>query len=150
MPKHYCKHCKGEKELSHFYRTKTKWGGISHRCKKYHAQYIKFWKNKDKSTFLKKERDKYNSLSPKVKKNRHLRKTYGITIAQFTDMLERQQNKCAIGEESLTKNTAHVDHCHKTGKVRGLLCKKCNLGLGNFNDSMLKLNKAITYLRKQK
>ena len=150
MPKHYCKHCKGDKEISHFYQTKMKSGNTYYQCKKYHAEYVKRWKNKDKKSFLRKEREKYNKLSLSKKKNRHLRKTYGITLADFKAMMKRQAGKCVIGNETLTKFNTHVDHCHATGKIRGLLCKECNVGLGNFTDSVIKLKKAITYLKESK
>ena len=69
-------------------------------------------------------------------------------------MLQRQDGKCAIcghlphGEDTyrLAKNLA-VDHDHITGRVRGLLCDKCNRGLGHFNDNVLLLQKAISYLQ---
>lgn len=71
-------------------------------------------------------------------------------------MLREQNNKCVIcGQEiflfgSSPKLTAHVDHDHKTGKVRGLLCPECNIGLGKFRDNPDYLLKAASYLKKNK
>lgn len=64
------------------------------------------------------------------------------------DMLEAQDFKCAICgiEECLTGNALAVDHCHKTEKVRGLLCQQCNIGLGNFGHNPDTLIEAATYL----
>lgn len=80
-------------------------------------------------------------------------KTYGIEITHDTylKMLEEQDNKCAI---CLTSNMdleklLSVDHCHTTGKVRGLLCNNCNLALGNFKDSITSLENAIKYLKNE-
>ncbi len=83
-----------------------------------------------------------------------LKNMYGITLAQYEAMLETQKHVCAIcgqpetrvrGKRGLTRLA--VDHDHVTGKVRGLLCAKCNAGIGHFNDSCLLLAKAIVYLR---
>lgn len=69
-------------------------------------------------------------------------------------MMRDQGNKCAIcGKEiylfgSKKSNTAHVDHDHITGKVRGLLCQECNTGLGKFRDNPLFLANAIKYLER--
>jgi hypothetical protein len=81
-------------------------------------------------------------------KNYNLKKNYGINIDQYNDMLKKQKNKCLIchNEFKPMKNT-HVDHNHTTGKVRGLLCTKCNSALGYFNDDINILKEAIKYLK---
>lgn len=79
--------------------------------------------------------------------SRHYR--YGITEEQFQQKLEEQKNVCAIcGTDTPGRNheNFHVDHCHTTGKIRGLLCDKCNRGLGYFNDNPDALRKAAHYL----
>jgi len=66
-------------------------------------------------------------------------------------MLEEQEHKCAIcltSDVDLEKLLA-VDHCHTTGKVRGLLCSNCNLALGNFKDNITNLEQAIKYLKNE-
>lgn len=85
-------------------------------------------------------------------RNRELRK-YGITFEDQQRMYVEQGGKCAIcGREiflfgSSKKDTAHVDHDHLTGRVRGLLCQECNTGLGKFRDSIPYLESAIQYLK---
>jgi hypothetical protein len=79
-------------------------------------------------------------------------KTYGINITYevYLQMLKQQDNKCAIcltSDKDLEKLLS-VDHCHTTGKVRGLLCGNCNLALGNFKDRLENLENAIIYLKK--
>ena len=81
-------------------------------------------------------------------RNYQLLKKFGIGQTTFNEMLSKQNGLCAICGISLklsTKNFA-VDHCHKTKKIRGLLCQKCNLTLGYFNDNIDLLHKAIKYL----
>ena len=82
-------------------------------------------------------------------KNYVLEKTYGITLNEYQNLRTFQENKCAIcGCEvmDVTGRELAVDHCHKSGKVRGLLCSNCNLGLGSFKDDPELLTKAIEYL----
>jgi hypothetical protein len=73
---------------------------------------------------------------------------YKITKEEFNYLVKLQNNKCKIcnNEFKGLKNT-HVDHNHKSGKVRGLLCDTCNRGLGYFHDDIIKLEKAIEYLK---
>ena len=83
------------------------------------------------------------------RKNQKLEKAYGISLDKKLSMLKKQNNKCEIcGNEFKTNKSAHVDHCHKTGNVRGLLCTKCNPGIGFFEDSIDKLKSALLYLEK--
>lgn len=76
-----------------------------------------------------------------------LKHTYGIDIEQYEAMLEGQQGLCACcGTDEPTGYNWHVDHCHSTGKVRSLLCSRCNQGIGLFDEDPVKLTKAIEYL----
>ena len=73
---------------------------------------------------------------------------YGITTEQYKEMLEKQGHKCGIcgtKQERLRKRL-FIDHDHDTGAVRGLLCMKCNSGLGMFNDDVKIVGTAKTYL----
>lgn len=70
---------------------------------------------------------------------------YGLSQANYQDMAEEQEGRCAVCDEPFNDDD-NVDHCHRTGKVRGLLCSHCNKGLGFFKDSVPKLLKAIKYL----
>jgi hypothetical protein len=76
----------------------------------------------------------------------YVRREYGITVEDYETMLKIQNNKCAICEGPPLKQMFCIDHCHKTGKIRGLLCHKCNSGLGLFNDSSSTLRSAFQYL----
>lgn len=76
--------------------------------------------------------------------NWRLKTRYGITECQFNDLLKKQNGQCVICLEA--KQRLHIDHCHKTGKIRGLLCGSCNRALGLFKDNTEFLIKAIKYL----
>lgn len=76
-----------------------------------------------------------------------LQRRYGITIAERDAILKKQGGKCAICRRPIKPGKAtHVDHCHKSKKVRGILCAPCNVGLGHFDHSITKLAAAIQYL----
>lgn len=75
---------------------------------------------------------------------------YGINLSDYQRMLEQQEGICAIcsaPEAEQFKGVFHVDHCHTTGQVRGLLCRGCNHMLGVVGDDPHKLLRAITYLK---
>ena len=81
------------------------------------------------------------------KKEDTLKHSYRITLLQFEQMKNKQKNKCKICKQIFIR-TPHVDHCHKTNKIRGLLCSSCNSGLGLFKDNSQILKQAIKYLIK--
>ncbi|MEU7039883.1 endonuclease VII domain-containing protein [Streptomyces varsoviensis] len=73
----------------------------------------------------------------------HLKRSYGITEAQRDEMIASQMNICVI---CLAAPAAHVDHCHQTGRVRGVLCFNCNSAIGKLGDDPGTLRRAIAYL----
>jgi hypothetical protein len=73
-----------------------------------------------------------------------------LSFEEFKKLLKKQKNKCAICGKIETKRRISVDHCHKTGKVRGLLCQLCNTSLGGFQDDIKRLERAIVYLNNNK
>ena len=78
-----------------------------------------------------------------------LRKEYGLSVETYNHMVDAQKNRCKICHTKFTKVPC-VDHCHKTGKVRGLLCRACNVGLGAFRDTEKLFLRAIKYLKESK
>lgn len=73
-------------------------------------------------------------------------KSLGLTVEQVEKLRKEQNNKCAICGQQPSKKRLSVDHNHKTGEVRGLLCNNCNAGIGHFKDDPKLLKKAIKYL----
>ena len=101
----------------------------------------------------KKRVSKNYHADPLKQKERDLMKKYGITLAQYNEMLELQGGKCALcpaTEPGGKHNNSHwfVDHDHVTGKVRELLCCNCNLVLGLIKDSPEHLGRMIAYILK--
>jgi hypothetical protein len=71
---------------------------------------------------------------------------YGLSAEDYRQMLERQGGLCAICLQAPHGYALHIDHCHATGRVRGLLCRKCNMAIGLFADNPDRLQRAIEYL----
>ncbi len=72
--------------------------------------------------------------------------TYGLSEEEYMILIHGQSNLCAICRKKVETKMLCVDHDHATGKVRGLLCGNCNIGLGNFKDNPKLLEAAIAYL----
>ena len=107
-----------------------------------------FYKNKDKN----RKQPYFLDCKPchKAKcRDWELKKKYGIDRSEYNSLWDKQSGKCRICQCLLgrsTKTVPHVDHCHKTGEVRGLLCFQCNAGLGMFRDSPTVLEAAMAYI----
>lgn len=78
----------------------------------------------------------------------YLKDAFGITVEEYNRLLVSQGCRCAICRELPCKKRLAVDHDHETGKIRGLLCFECNIGLGKFRDSALMVEAALRYLTK--
>lgn len=86
-----------------------------------------------------------NNLSRE--KNTRLKNDFGITLVEYKLMFEKQNGQCAICFKPPKRKNLAVDHCHKSGKIRGLLCGNCNTALGKFSDNQNLLLNAIEYLK---
>lgn len=99
-------------------------------------------------------RKRYESGGKEKQRDQDLQRKYGISDEEYQNMLTGQNNLCAIckNPETHMRNgkvtSLCVDHCHKTDKVRGLLCKRCNVMLGQSQDNIETLKAAIEYLKK--
>ncbi len=109
-----------------------------------------YMKNPEKARQAVKNWQKNNpELLKKIRDNSARKHLYKIRKEQFEQMKKSQKNKCLICKQKFVK-TPHIDHCHKTNKIRGLLCCFCNTGLGNFKDNQEFLQSAINYLQLSK
>jgi Recombination endonuclease VII len=151
-----CTKCGVEKELTDFYRQHSK-SGYRAACKEC---VLAHGREKDKagSDELKaksaKQRHSWNdpekwSIRQKIARKSHLKRNYGMSLEEFQHRLDEQNSCCAICGihiQDATHKQLVVDHCHTTGKVRGLLCDLCNTALGKFKDNKEVLKQAIKYL----
>lgn len=111
-----------------------------------------------KKYFTPERNNHYNKKYFLTRKDTKLQKRYGITLENYNSLLAKQNNCCAIcsisidDHQSLKGSNKHfaVDHCHKSGRIRGLLCYKCNMGLGYFDDDPQKISQAHSYLTMQR
>jgi|SRR6185503_12221069 len=141
-----CVTCGEEKAICDFYR-KFK-GSVSRRasCKKCSRVNLQNWQANNRQ----KTRDATNAWrakNPEKVAATERKKNYGITQPEYENLLRKQGNRCAICQE-LFVESPHTDHAHgvKPIKVRGILCKDCNLGLGRFKDNPELLQSAMDYL----
>jgi hypothetical protein len=129
-----CSICKEIKTFDDFPKRSNRTSGRQPYCKKCHN-----------------EKTRNNYCSNRMK-DYDLKKNYGIDLNEYEIMFSKQNGCCAICETHITKiNSKHkkhlcVDHNHETKQIRGLLCDKCNRGLGLFCDDKNILLKAINYL----
>ena len=149
-----CSQCEELKNEECFYRIKGKRPRAE--CRECTNTYTKKYRSTANGKAIhESNRKKYlsspcNVLKDKQNKAEWARfKKYKITKLDFLRMLEEQGNKCKLcpAIHSEIKNGLVVDHCHKTEKVRGLLCGHCNTAIGFFKDSIKALQNAITYLK---
>lgn len=95
---------------------------------------------------------------PGYTRDKHLRRTFGITLIQYDEMFKAQSGKCKlcgrkewkiINAKGGKPHNLAVDHCHKTGKIRGLLCAACNTAIGHLQDDPKLLHRVILYIEQE-
>lgn len=115
----------------------------------YHREY--YLKNREKKKAASKAWKKANPKKARsYRKNEtdlRLKRKFGISLDDYNLMFEKQQGLCAICNRPEKNKKLAVDHCHATGRVRGLLCSKCNQALGMLDDNIEFMRKAINYLQ---
>lgn len=128
----YCKSCNITKPIDEFY-LRNKISMVRHStCKECDKKRVK------------------ENTCPIRKRELQLQRDYGITLNEYNQMLLDQNNQCAVcntTDPGGKHGKFMVDHCHNTGKVRGLLCKRCNIALGEVGDNINTLQKMIEYLQ---
>lgn len=113
------------------------------RYLEYHSKY-----RSDNKDLIKEKNKKFLDENPDYRRI-HLYSTYGITLEEFNELLDKQDGVCAICKLK-TDGHWHVDHDHQTEKVRGVLCFSCNTSLGRLNENITTLNNMIAYIEKHK
>src|SRR5271170_2535519 len=128
------------------FRCKITDSGLDTYCKPCHAVIQQEHRDKDRVTYRKKEnaRRKLNPEARRLSKNKARFKNYGLTQEEFELIRDFQGSKCAICKRFMAR--PNIDHCHKTGITRGLLCWRCNGAIGKFQDDPVLLRTAAFYL----
>jgi hypothetical protein len=86
------------------------------------------------------------SQTPEQRRFYKIKQTYGLSRDDYIDILLRQDFRCPVCTAPLSFSGLHTDHCHETGKVRGILDVSCNTALGKFKDNIATLSRAQAYL----
>lgn len=107
----------------------------------------KEWYLKNRDRLLKKQAERFRNYTFEQRKHYTIKDKYGISIEDFNKMLKKFNNRCNICDKEHSEDSPlHIDHCHKTKFVRGLLCESCNFALGYLKDSISVIKKSIIYL----
>lgn len=158
-----CRICNESRPLSDYYKAAGTLDGYRGECKRcnlaqQHERYlrdpslakarVKRWQQENADRFNAYQRTRRQD--PEVKRrNRdgHLRRKFGITLEDYEELLARQGGVCAVCSREPTPGISlHVDHDHETGRIRGLLCFRCNNALGDLEDDPALLRAAARYL----
>lgn len=148
-----CSDCSETKSWEFFYKDKRSKDGLQRRCKTCHAiRAREWWAKNGKQAYQqhKQQQQDWRVKNPERyaarQRRYHLRRKYGFDQAEFQQRIVEQGGKCACCGDGGIELV--VDHCHRVGKVRELLCQSCNKMLGCANDSVQRLMAAVRYLEK--
>lgn len=133
-----CKRCDTYKDTHEYNKSSRNTDGLQSYCKTCHLDYS----------------HEYQIKNPGKGTDRHYKRVFGIGLEDVKQILQIQNNCCALCEKELTllqgrgfATAVHVDHDHTTNKIRGVLCGNCNTALGKLGDSVESIEKVLSYLK---
>lgn len=144
---------KRRKKLEYLRGWRERNPGYWEEWRKKNPGYRKEWRKKNPTKARKQTREAYRTWSKKEgnkekKRVAKMLRVYGLTQDGFMLLVSSQGGRCAICDGVFeSRRDTHIDHDHKTGKLRAILCAFCNRGLGSFRDDPVRLIKAARYLR---
>jgi len=146
-----CRNCGG----NDFFVYTRNTGHLVRYCKPCKNKNYRVWYSSNRLESRRKRR-LYERRNPeqitKWRRKAMLKFQYGLSISEFDSLLKTQRMRCEICKKKTSGNKRskhlHVDHNHKTGEIRGLLCSKCNTAIGLLNEDFKTLERATTYLRR--
>ena len=158
-----CRICNETKPLDAFYAMKGMRDGHRNECKecnlarrkRWYAdnsakeiERVQAWRDANPERYAETQRRYKSTIDyPAVMRAAHLKRKYGITPEDYERRLAQQGGGCAVcGRAPKAGKSLHVDHDHETGYVRGLLCFKCNAALGQLDDDLERIERALTYV----
>lgn len=142
----YCPKCKKTKQVTHFHKDRGSASGCQPYCKLCinNANRQRYRDDPVRYAAISKRWQAKNVESYRRYKKQQRARRFGITVKRLEELEVKANGHCQICRQ---KCVLHLDHCHKTKRVRGLLCSHCNKGLGQFRDNPSFLAAAITYLK---
>lgn len=150
----YCADCGEDRDFANFYIQKSTRRPRTY-CKYHTLARNRKYRTLNRQTLNIKKNEYRRCVGRPTQRKQDLWKRFGITLEDYEQLLKRQNGGCAICEQPETAKhktgktrRLAVDHCHKTNKIRGLLCNRCNIGIGRFLDNSELLRKAAEYVRK--
>lgn len=147
MKQKNCRKCGESKPVSDYYSQPSNLDGLNGQCKSCVKSRIHNWQKKNRSKkneYNRRWKEKYPEHAKLVQFRSSLKCNYKLSTDEYLSMVTSQHELCALCNK---KRKLLIDHCHKTGKVRGLLCYACNTALGMFKDDVGLLFKAVEYLK---
>ena len=145
-----CSKCGIIKSFAEYFKDRRRAVGIRCRCKACCTEDTIEWRVKNRSEYNN-YAAAWRAKNPGKQHANDIKRNYGLDIASYNGMLADQRCLCKIcgkqHEPTRSRGRLYVDHCHKTGVIRGLLCSSCNYALGKFKDDPTLLEKAAAYLR---
>ena len=130
-----CNDCGTEKPLDEFARDRRNVDGLQRRCRE--CQRVR--------SALHYQATKADPIRSQRRLDKVLRSLYDLTVEEYNELLVKQEGRCKICRRPFDA-TPHLDHSHESGRVRGLLCAKCNHGIGLFGDDPEVLRRAALYV----
>ena len=148
-----CNDCGESKPLDEFHRNVRKKDGHNLICKACANARTRGWRKAHPERAEKNRADtrRWNEENPDYRRRQMLQSKYGIAPEQYDALLSVQDGRCACcgtNEAGGQWGTFHVDHCHDTGRIRGLLCNRCNTAIGLFGDTVEGVDMAAAYMRR--
>jgi hypothetical protein len=153
--KKFCTQCRETKPIADFAPDKRKKSGLSSACKECRATQSREWRRNHPEQNRKWALVQWHK-KPRVSRHAlHIKRMFGMSADDYKNLLDFQGGVCAICGQKETRHSSNgkdflplaVDHDHKTGRVRGLLCSRCNTAIGYFDDDVVVIEKALVYLK---
>lgn len=154
-----CLRCRRSLPVSEFYRNSGRFDARCKACKcadasKFFKQRIDSESPEEKALRLERQRirqreyrERHGDAFKMRQRLWHVRRTFGLTEEEYRQRHEVQGQACAVCRDPIVLGeNDYIDHCHATGRIRGILCNNCNAGLGFFKDDRTRLFRALAYL----
>lgn len=147
----WCPRCEACKPLETFGANKRTHDGKQNLCKLCAVAAVTASRTKDPTSHRRSSKA-WKENNPERAADARVKRTYGLEHGSYAAMFAAQGGACAIcgTTDRGPRSRFHIDHCHDTGKVRGLLCSRCNTGIGQFKHDPERIRSAVEYVKAHK